>query len=156
MKTSCWRFLGRSRETTMMKLQKFGGRNFWKIFRKSVLEKSQPGSWLGITINKELENFLKYINDGLRNGISNPEVAAKFVYWQGKLAVLGKKQKRAQRIFNNLLSWYPNTFYGMLAQRTMSSLVPKKIPYKQKDYWHDNPPELKANEEKQSWNLRSL
>ena len=91
---------------------------------------------------------LKYINDGLRNGINNPEVAAKFVYWQGKLAVQEKKQERAQRIFNNLLSWYPNTFYGMLAQRTMSSLVPKKIPYKQKDYWHDNPPELKANEEK--------
>ena len=91
---------------------------------------------------------LKYINDGLRNGINNPEVAAKFVYWQGKLAVQEKKQERAQRIFNNLLSWYPNTFYGMLAQRTMSSLVPKKIPYKQKDYWHDNPPELQANEEK--------
>ena len=91
---------------------------------------------------------LKYINDGLRNGINNPEVAAKFVYWQGKLAVQEKKQERAQRIFNNLLSWYPNTFYGMLAQRTMSSLVPKKIPYKQKDYWHDNPPELRANEEK--------
>ena len=94
------------------------------------------------------ETSLKYINDGLRNGINNPEVAAKFVYWQGKLAVLEKKQERAQRIFNNLLSWYPNTFYGMLAQRTMSSLVPKKIPYKEKDYWHDNPPELKANEER--------
>jgi len=94
------------------------------------------------------ETSLKYINDGLRNGINNPEVAAKFVYWQGKLAVLEKKQERAQRIFNNLLSWYPNTFYGMLAQRTMSSLVPKKIPYKDKDYWHDNPPELKATEEK--------
>ena len=24
----------------------------------------------------------------------------------------------------------------------------KKIPYKEKDYWHDNPPELKANEER--------
>ncbi len=94
------------------------------------------------------ETSLKYINDGLRNGINNPEVAAKFVYWQGKLAVLEKKQERAQRIFNNLLSWYPNTFYGMLALRTMSSLVPKKIPYKEKDYWHDNPPELKANEER--------
>jgi len=94
------------------------------------------------------ETSLKYINDGLRNGINNPEVAAKFVYWQGKLAVLEKKQERAQRIFNNLLSWYPNTFYGMLAMRTMSSLVPKKIPYKEKDYWHDNPPELKANEER--------
>ncbi|MGA0191653.1 MAG: transglycosylase SLT domain-containing protein [bacterium] len=97
---------------------------------------------------KNWETSLKYINEGLRNGINNPEVAAKFVYWQGKLAVLEKKQERAQRIFNNLLSWYPNTFYGMLAQRTMSSLVPKKIPYKEKDYWHDNPPELKANEEK--------
>ncbi|MGB0485922.1 MAG: transglycosylase SLT domain-containing protein [bacterium] len=97
---------------------------------------------------KNWKTSLKYINDGLRNGINNPEVAAKFVYWQGKLAVQEKKQERAQRIFNNLLSWYPNTFYGMLAQRTMSSLVPKKIPYKQKDYWHDNPPELKANEEK--------
>ncbi len=94
------------------------------------------------------ETSLNYINDGLRNGINNPEVAAKFVYWQGKLAVLEKKQERAQRIFNNLLSWYPNTFYGMLALRTMSSLVPKKIPYKEKDYWHDNPPELKANEER--------
>ncbi len=97
---------------------------------------------------KNWETSLKYINDGLRNGINNPEVAAKFVYWQGKLAVIEKKQDRAQRIFNNLLSWYPNTFYGMLAQRTMSSLVPKKIPYKEKDYWHDNPPELKANEER--------
>ena len=97
---------------------------------------------------KNWKTSLKYINDGLRNGINNPEVAAKFVYWQGKLAVQEKKQERAQRIFNNLLSWYPNTFYGMLAQRTMSSLVPKKIPYKQKDYWHDNPPELQANEEK--------
>ena len=97
---------------------------------------------------KNWKTSLKYINDGLRNGINNPEVAAKFVYWQGKLAVQEKKQERAQRIFNNLLSWYPNTFYGMLAQRTMISLVPKKIPYKQKDYWHDNPPELQANEEK--------
>ena len=97
---------------------------------------------------KNWKTSLKYINDGLRNGINNPEVAAKFVYWQGKLAVQEKKQERAQRIFNNLLSWYPNTFYGMLAQRTMSSLVPKKIPYKQKDYWHDNPPKLHANEEK--------
>ena len=97
---------------------------------------------------KNWKTSLKYINDGLRNGINNPEVAAKFVYWQGKLAVQEKKQERAQRIFNNLLSWYPNTFYGMLAQRTMSSLVPKKIPYKQKDYWHDNPPELEAKEEK--------
>ena len=97
---------------------------------------------------KNWKTSLKYINDGLRNGINNPEVAAKFVYWQGKLAVQEKKQERAQRIFNNLLSWYPNTFYGMLAQRTMSSLVPKKIPYKQKDYWHDNPPKLQANEEK--------
>ena len=97
---------------------------------------------------KNWKTSLKYINDGLRNGINNPEVAAKFVYWQGKLAVQEKKQERAQRIFNNLLSWYPNTFYGMLAQRTMSSLVPEKIPYKQKDYWHDNPPELQANEEK--------
>ncbi|MEC7221147.1 MAG: hypothetical protein VXW29_12155, partial [SAR324 cluster bacterium] len=84
---------------------------------------------------KNWKTSLKYINDGLRNGINNPEVAAKFVYWQGKLAVQEKKQQRAQRIFNNLLSWYPNTFYGMLAQRTMISLVPKKIPYKQKDYW---------------------
>ena len=97
---------------------------------------------------KNWKTSLKYINDGLRNGINNPEVAAKFVYWQGKLAVQEKKQERAQRIFNNLLSWYPNTFYGILAQRTMSSLVPKKIPYKQKDYWHDNPPKLQANEEK--------
>lgn len=97
---------------------------------------------------KNWKTSLKYINDGLRNGVNNPEVAAKFVYWQGKLAVTEKQQERAQRIFNNLLSWYPNTFYGMLAQRTMSSLVPKKIPYKDKDYWHDNPPALKANEEK--------
>ncbi len=97
---------------------------------------------------KNWKTSLKYINDGLRNDINNPEVAAKFVYWQGKLAVLEKKQERAQRIFNNLLSWYPNTYYGMLAQRTMSSMVPKKIPYKLKDYWHDNPPELKANMEK--------
>ena len=97
---------------------------------------------------KNWETSLKYINDGLRNGINNPEVAAKFVYWQGKLAVTEKKQERAQRIFKNLLSWYPNTFYGMLAQRTMINLVPKKIPYKDKDYWHDNPPELKAPQRK--------
>ena len=96
---------------------------------------------------KNWKTSINYVNDGLRNGINNPEVAAKFVYWQGKLAVTEKKQERAQRIFNNLLSWYPNTFYGMLAQRTMGSLVPKKIPYKDKDYWHDNPPELKVSEE---------
>jgi soluble lytic murein transglycosylase-like protein len=97
---------------------------------------------------KNWNTSLRYINEGLRNGINNPEVAAKFVYWQGKLAVQEKKKERAQRIFNNLLSWYPNTFYGMLSQRTMSDLVPKKTPYKDRKYWHDNPPELKVEEEK--------
>lgn len=96
---------------------------------------------------KDWDGSLKYINEGLRNGISDPEVAAKFVYWQGKLALQEKQQERAQRIFRNLLNWHPNTYYGMLARRTVPDFLPEKIPYTDKAFWHDNPPEYAPGKE---------
>ena len=69
-----------------------------KFPQKAFWRNRSLGVGLVSLSTKELENSLKYINDGLRNGINNPEVAAKFVYWQGKLA-FKKKSKNELKEF---------------------------------------------------------
>jgi soluble lytic murein transglycosylase-like protein len=91
---------------------------------------------------EDYRQALSYINQGLKNGIANPEVSAKFIYWQAKIAIQEGKQARARRIVNNLQKWHPNTFYGMLARRTLEDFMPQGgIPYTSKRFWHDQPPQ---------------
>jgi len=94
---------------------------------------------------------LRYLSKGLKIKKMTPEVRAKFTYWKGKLLYAQGKETAAKKSFKHLVTWYPNTYYGLLLTQRNDELgkfsIPKAASTPSK-FWHDHPPHPSKKEQK--------